>query len=54
MKKTYITPAMESIVLKMNCAMLAGSLPKSGDEITDESKVLSRKFVFDDDEGEDY
>lgn len=32
MKKTYIIPAMETIVLKMNCQMLAGSTNAPLDE----------------------
>ena len=41
MKKTYMIPEMEKIDLKMNCAMLAGSLPKGTSSITDENDVLS-------------
>lgn len=50
MKKTYIIPAMEAIELKMNCQMLAGSLAKGDDVITNENSVLSRGYDFDDDE----
>ena len=50
MKKTYINPEMEIVEMKMNNAMLAGSMPKSNDEITDESSVLGRDFGFDDED----
>lgn len=50
MKKTYIIPAMEAIELKMNCQMLAGSLAKGDDVITNENSVLSRGYDFDDEE----
>ena len=47
MKKTYINPEMDIVEMKMKNAMLAGSMPKSTDEITDESSVLGRDFDFD-------
>ena len=50
MKKTYMNPTLEVVVLKINNSLLAGSLPKGTDEITDEDDVLGRDFDFDDDE----
>ena len=47
MKKTYIIPEMETVELMMNCSMLAGSLPKGSESVTDESEVLSRSFYLD-------
>lgn len=48
MKKVYINPEMNVVEMKMNNAMLAGSLPKGGESITDESSVLSREDDWDD------
>ena len=53
MKKTYINPAIEVVELKMNCQILAGSLAKGDDVITNENSVLSRGYDFDD-EDEDW
>jgi hypothetical protein len=47
MKKAYIIPEMETVELMMNCSMLAGSLPKGSESVTDESEVLSRESFFD-------
>ena len=53
MKKTYIKPATEIVELTLNCAMLAGSMKKNSESVTDEKDVLSRGTIWDDDE-EDY
>lgn len=50
MKKTYMNPTLEVVVLKINNSLLAGSLPKGTDEITDEADVLGRDFDFDDED----
>ena len=47
MKKTYINPEMEAVDLKTSFALLAGSLPKSNEEVTDESGVLAPEFDLD-------
>jgi len=49
MKKTYMTPKMETIEVK-TISMLAESLPKSGNAVTSESAVLGRGGGWDDDE----
>ena len=46
MKKEYINPELEVVDLKINCSLLAGSLPKSNEEVTDESGVLAPGFDF--------
>ena len=50
MKKTYINPTMAVVELKMACQMLAGSLAKGDDVITNENSVLSRGYDFDEEE----
>ena len=51
MKKTYINPEIEIVKIKAQ-QLLAGSTLGIDEsvEITDESKLLSREFDFDDDE----
>ena len=44
MKKTYINPELEVVDLKTSFALLAGSLPKSNDTVTDENGVLAPGF----------
>jgi hypothetical protein len=54
MKKTYINPEMAVVEMKMNNAMLAGSLSKFTTTINDENDVLSREDDWgwdDEDEG---
>ena len=41
MKKIYLTPEMEVVELDMFQPILAGSLPMSETEITDESEILA-------------
>ena len=58
MKKQYMAPALEIVNVK-TIGMLAGSLPKNQESVTDEHDVLSRRRRrryqddWDDDE-EDY
>ena len=42
MKKTYMTPKMETVEVK-TISMLAESLPKGEGGISDESQVLGRR-----------
>jgi len=51
MKKTYINPEIEIVKIKAQ-QLLAGSTLGIDEsvEITDESKLLSREFDFDDEE----
>jgi hypothetical protein len=49
MKKTYMTPVMEIENEEVDSFLLAGSLPKSDAEVTDENEVLGRGFDFDED-----
>ncbi|MCH5307045.1 MAG: hypothetical protein J1E37_03125 [Prevotella sp.] len=42
MKKTYIIPEMEVVKIATIQQMLAGSLPKSDDVVTNENDVLGR------------
>ena len=48
MKKTYINPEMEVVVMKMNNSLLAGSdtLPKGSETITDPNDILAPDFDF--------
>ena len=48
MKKTYINPEIAIVKMASQTQMLAGSLPKGGESITDESSVLSREDDWDD------
>lgn len=54
MKKTYIKPSVKAVKLTMNCAMLAGSLRKNSDTVTNENDILSRRNSIWDDEEDDY
>ena len=50
MKKTYINPATEIVEIASLIQILAGSLPKGSEGVSDESKVLSRRGMWDDEE----
>jgi hypothetical protein len=49
MKKTYMNPTLEVVVLKYNNSLLAGSPGLMGDEINP-SVIESREYDFDDEE----
>ena len=48
MKKIYLTPEMEVVELDMFQPILAGSLPMSETEITDENEILAPGLGNDD------
>ena len=54
MKKTYINPTLEVVVLKYNNSLLAGSGTKTGDtlgnEFNKDDVTYGRDFDFDDEE----
>ena len=54
MKKTYINPAMDIVMLNMDCNILAGSGVTNGSpvgkEFNSEDKSYGRRGFFDDDE----
>ena len=47
MKKTYIIPEMETIDLKINQQLLAGSNPPVGGSTSNPSDLLAPSFDFD-------
>lgn len=51
MKKSYINPEMDIVKIAADQHILAGSLPKSEEEV---NGGLSRKFLFDDDFEDEY
>ena len=44
MKKIYMSPQMDVIELKNQQTLLAGSLPKSNTEITNQNEILAPDF----------
>ena len=54
MKKRYVNPVSEAIVLRITNSLLAGAWGKNGETVTDEKDVLGREDDFDWDEEEEY
>ena len=47
MKKQYMNPEMEVVELNMNVSLLAGSLNKNGEQVTNEGDILAPGLILD-------